>query len=441
MVSTFTKLAPLVIVLFASSSSNAYADSLSFGAVLTDALTSSFDLKISAAETNIKRAELSSIRADRMPQLRASYSTEFLRGLDGNAQQNPTPIVVGNTILPGSASRIQNLVSLNFNHTIIDGGVRKYQCRAARYNVDASRTQQQVALRDTKLRVVDAYVDALIAYDQLKERRAELALLRRAYEVKRRFFDAGKISKVELGERAILVQSAEDAVQQAKLEYTERLSRVGQLTRKAYQSDNTDLLNLDPWVGAVKIDEPLISNSPELKAADLSIKAAKAELSAIKRQRFLQVGLYGGLVFYGSDATNWFKSGGSLGPRQVNGGLNANLSLFDGFKNRAECRKKLCEITKLTAQRDKREWELRSEYQRLSATAAVYGVELQTKAKLLKEGAEQVSMVKRLTDSQIQEPQAYFDEQIAQLQKALAEEKTKVLRSAAVMKMQILAEG
>jgi outer membrane protein TolC len=442
MASSFAKLSLILgSCCYASIFCSASAKSVCIEDALADALSASFDLRISAADTNIKRAELSSKSAELLPQVRATYSSEFLRGLDGNNNQAAAPVVVGNTILPGNTARTQNVISLNFNHSLYDSGAKRMECRAARLNVEATRTQQQVALRDLKLRLVDAYVEALLVSIHMNEREEELLLQRQAYEVQQRLFKAGKISRVVLGERAISVQSADDALQQAKQEYGERLARLGQITRKSYSADETDLVGFESLPSQVPGEAPDMAASAEIRAAQLAIRSAEAELSAIKRQRFLQVGCYGGLVFYGASETNWFKSSAALGPRQVNVGVNASLPIFDGFKTRAECKKKEFEIARLKLQRDKREWELKSEYERLSGAANDYKVEMHTKARLLREGAEQVSMIKRLADSRFEEPQAYFDEQIAQLQKRLGEERTKVLRAAALMKMQIMSES
>lgn len=434
---------------------HANSETLTLESALSDAVSSSFDLRIAAAETNIRRASLKSERADLMPQLRAAYSSEHLSSFNTNQQQSntgsgtgrnntsnaPTPVaVVGNTILAGN-TRSQNVVSLNATQTLFDAGTKFQTIKAARLRIDSARIQQRAIIQDLKVSVVKAYAEALVSYLTLREHLDELRVYRDYYRIKKRFFDAEKISRVEVGEAAIQVQTAEDAVEQSRQDFIDTTAALVKLTHRQYDVNELRVAPIMVYDVPPLEKSALLARAPSVLAAEKEIRAARADLSAIKRQRYPQVGLYSGFVFYGADQNNWFASIGKMGPRQFNLGVNASFPIFDGWKTRAECMKKHFEIQKLEAMRDKKIAELSGEFDRLSATSDQYNVELKTKAKLVKDGEAQLSMVKRLSDSLVRDRSTVYHEQIAQLQKNLSEERTKHLRAAALVTMQILAEG
>jgi outer membrane protein TolC len=116
------------------------------------------------------------------------------------------------------------------------------------------------------------------------------------------------------------------------------------------------------------------------------------------------------------------------------------LPIFDGGKTRVAMDEKKLEIARLLTERDKRLWDLRSDFEKSATAANLYSVELNTKAELVSSSKNQLTMVMRLTESQVMEKTKAITEQIDLAKRQFAEDITRTKSLAAAKRLRIYSE-
>jgi len=417
-----------------------FSQSISFAQVQQQALHKSYDLASARIENKMSRNKIREAAVPYFPVLTGSVNSEYIGGLGNqNTLQSQQAVVVGNTILPGN-TRFQNAISLNANYTALDFGARSNTMKAARHHAISSNLQEKIRERDLRLDVLGAFTQALLTYKELVSKQNEEKLQAQLYEIKSRYWDAGKISRIELGEQAIILKNCEKELAELKQRLSDDLNRLSSFTHDTYNVATARLDDLEetPIKGAFHVMS--LNTLPDFKAFDHLIKEKQAEVKALKAQRFPQLVTYGSFVLYGSNQNNWISSIGNLSARQITAGIGLQLPIFDGFKNRVAVEGKKLEIEQLQVQRDKRLWEVRKDFEKSANAVSLYGVELNTKAELVSNSKDQLTMTIRLTESQVQEKAKAITEQIDLIGRQLDEEKTRVQKLAASLKLKIYAE-
>lgn len=152
-------LAVLLLLLF-----RAEAQTLTYEDVLQSAIDQSYDLKIAKVDIGISKADVLAARSAYYPVIRGRINIERLKSL----QDTQTPVTtIGDMVLP-AGTRFQNSMSLSMTHTVTDFGVRRRKLDMAKKDVLAKATVYDQALRDLKLKVIEAYAKALVSYKSLQ---------------------------------------------------------------------------------------------------------------------------------------------------------------------------------------------------------------------------------------------------------------------------------
>lgn len=416
------------------------AEPLTYESLSTRAQTNSYDLLIGRIDTSASRNKVREARIAYLPTVTANLNTEYVGGFgNANNPQNANPVVVGSVILPGN-TRFQNASSLNLSYTALDFGNRSNQLSAAKKHVQGLIYQQKSDIRDLKLSMLDAYLDALLTYKEINSKQEQLKLQTQLYELNMRLWHAGKISRIELGEQAISKSNTERELQELRRRMGELLNKLSSFTHDHYNVDNVELADFEPVnssLGAPFFPNPSL---PDFKAYEMLIQEKQAEIRAIRAQRYPQISVFGSFVLYGSNKSSWFGSLGDLSARQFYGGIATTVPIFDAFKTRVAVDGKKLEIQRLEAQRDKRIWDLRKDYDKAATAASLYKVEMKTSAQLLTHSEEQLSMVIRLTENQVLAKSRAVSEQIDLLSRKLHAEKLNLQRIAAAKRLKIYLE-
>lgn len=412
---------------------------LSFASVCDRALEHSYDLALSAIDTRLARNKVHEAMVPFLPTLNGCFNTEYVGSLEKqNTLQNQQAVVVGNSILPGN-TRFQQAATLNTNYTVADFGVRWNQLKAAKQHARSTELQQNVHARDLRLEVLDAYTQALLTFKQVKSKERQIQLASKLYEVNTRLWHAGKISRIELGEQAIGLKNAETELSELRQTLGENLNKLTSYTQEPYYVPSVILTDID--CEPAPSSQPFIpSNTPDFKAYELLIKEKSSELRSLRAQRYPQVVAFTNFVMYGSNGNDLVASVGALRPRAMYFGIGLQMPIFDGFKTRVAVEGKKLEMARLATERDKRLWELHSDYQKSATAASLYSVELSTRAELVSNSQEQLGMVIRMTESQVMERSKALAEQIDLVKRQLEEDTTRTKRLAAVKRLRIYSE-
>ncbi len=195
--------------------------------------------------------------------------------------------------------------------------------------------------------------------------------------------------------------------------------------------DSDQVLRIEPFVAA---------NVPDFKAYGLLIKEKQSELRAIHAQRYPQLTAFSNFVLYGANKSDFFNSWSNVRARAGYFGIGMQLPIFDAGKASVAMNEKILQIKHLEVERDKKLWELRSDYQKSATAANLYKVELSTKAELVSSSKEQLTMVVRLTESQVAEKTKAIVEQVDLVKRQLDEDATRTKSLAAAKRLRIYSE-
>jgi len=436
---TFGRLAFTIVLSLTGCVTQASAETISFGTASAKAIQKSYDLILGAIDSGIAKNKVREAKVAYKPTLNTSVNTEYVAGIGPQGStQNQQAVVVGNTILPGN-TRFQNAISLNGNYTINDFGNRANTLKAAKFHALSSDIQLKIAARDLKLDVLDAYIQALLTYKQAKSLEQQLALQSQLYEMKTKLWHAGKISRIDLGEQAIALKNTETELQAMRQTLGDNLNKLSSFTQEPYYVPSVIMEDLD-CEPAVKFERFVPAATPDFQAYGLLIKEKQAEMRAINAQRYPQLVAFTNFVLYGSNKNEYFTGWSNIRARAGYFGIGMQLPVYDGGKTKVALDGKKLEIARLVAERDKKLWGLRSDYQKAATAANLYGVELDTKAELVSTSKDQLGMVVRLTASQVMEKTKAISEQIELAKHQLNEDSTRMKHLAAAKRLMIYSE-
>jgi outer membrane protein TolC len=416
----------------------AIAEKIDYQSVVDAAIVNSFDLKLTKIDVRLGDNEVLRGYSAFLPTMQAQANIEYLKDMT-NGQ---TPVaVVGTTVIPNS-TRFQNALYVGANYTMFDFGARNRLLAAAKKHRDSVRSSLAQYRRNLILDVIDQYADALSTYLALRGKLRIVDIDRELFQMKKRLFIAGRINKVEVSEAAVELARAFAEVHDLKQRLANGLRALSVHTHKDYDVEQIEVSSFSDN-DLIALEKPilLVENSPEYKMYKQSIESKRQELSALKRQRLPQFGAYSNFYMYGFNQNVWYKSFQDFRGRTLSFGISASMPIFDGFKNRLDCRQKQLEITRLEIERDKKLWELQQQHSQLRTAVGVYEKVLDSKHGLVSQGAEKVVMAKRLGDNDLIEKTDYLQHQSKLIEDELDLQRTKVQQTASQKKLKVLSEG
>lgn len=404
--------------------------------VMQKALDISYDLRIAQVDVQINRTGIKAARADYYPELHVNANMEYLKGLQ--SVYNPVT-AVGNTVLP-TGTRFQNSVGMSLHQNLIDFGSRKRKVEMAVQDTTAKTSVYFQSLRDLRLKVIDLYTDALLAYKSLKANESLLQLARKDYQLKKKLSKAGTVSPVDVADEAIQVAQALDNIQYYKAQLNLKLEKLGFYTQETYDSETLDIQDLrdEPRIERVHF---LPHQTPEAHMYDALLAQKQSEIEYLKRQYLPQVALYSYYSLYGSDQGRWAKALGNLSQRTVSMGLSINLPIFGGFKNQAAIEKAKLEKEKIRLQKASVIAQLKHQAKIYNSQIEDYSIQLQTKATILNKTQDKLTMVSRLSEQQVVDQSRAIKEHMERIKKQIEVEMSLIQGLAALKKLRILSGG
>lgn len=430
----FFKACSIVVFLGLFSYRSASAEVLTLNRALEQAVESSYDYKIAKVTTAISREDIQIAKADYLPQIKGYMNLERLKSLDD--QQQGGTAVVGNNVL-ASGSRYQNAGGLQLSQTLWDFGQRSFKVRIAKSDVASRELQAEQLVRDLKLKVIEAYTDALITYQAWHTKQLIVPLYKELFKMDERLHEAGYLSKLQLSEDAIALARALDEEQSLSNQLQEHLQTLSQLTQMSYPQD-VELGELD-----VETENNVLPNwnaekSLEAKTYELEIDKKKKEVSLLKRQYLPQLSAYSNYNLYGSSLQGVGPAVQNLQSRSLSMGLNMNVPIFDGFRLQGQIDKARLEVERLRLEREKKLFELskKEEHYRLQSASAEQL--LITKKGWVDQVQDKLVMLQRLSEEQVVDKTKLVKETIQQIESDFEQYKLEVQKAAAAKKLEIL---
>ncbi len=426
----------LLLSLLALSTGPANAAVLTLEQVLARAVAASHDVRLSEVDVKLNKNDVLRKRTDYLPNIVAHMNTEYRRDLTNDQTQ---VAVVNNTIIPNT-TRYQTSINFATSWNVIDFGARSKAVLAAKEHLAASKHATTLRQRDVKIATIDAYSECLLAFKNVANKAKILDYRREVYACKVRLFEAGSIPKLDVSEAALASSDAVTALVHAKYDYVEKLKELSEFTHDIYDTNATEVADFDA-VPAAPLDTIALRSTPDYKFFDKEIASKRAELKALERQRYPQIGCYSNFYLYGFNQYRFFQTYKDLRPVTISFGISVNAPIFDQLKNYSERQRKRLEIERLEVERDKKLWELEQNYQQTSQIAKMHKIDADNKQEALVQQSVKAQILGRLAQRRLVEKSEEIVEKIEIAEQELELQKSQVQLQAHVRKLKTLAEG
>ncbi len=386
---------------------------------LNKAINNSFDLKMSAVDIGISKAQLKAVRADRYPTLSMQFNTEYNKDLaDGRGYY----AYAGNTMIT-PYTQFRDMMYLTLSYNLFDFGIQGKKVHIAKQELSQKELSYNLQLKDLKLKILELYSKAQ-QYNNIVNMKTEvLSLYNNMFQNKERMFKAGINDKLSVMDEAVKIAKTQNEIENSKLELKNTLQDLSYYTKIEYNDtgslrfgniddspvkENYAEVNYDDFI-KTGIEENIYSFSfdpyltEEAQYYDLEIEKKKSELSILKRQLLPSFKFYVGYSLYGQNPNNYWSSIQDVGQRSFLVGISSQYVFFDGFKNRANREKTKLEIEKLKLEKEKKLSDLENKYKKSYEEYETYNEELVINQELLATVKEKLTAVNRLNAKELVE--------------------------------------
>jgi len=384
----------LLCLLFFLCARPAFAETLNFENVLSEALQNSFDIKISQEDIQAGRAFIRETKADYYPQLTVRFGSDYI-----HAFEEQSKFASGGDVVIADESNYRHSLITSLSYNLYDFGVRKLTVENARRQVQIARLQEKQAYLDARKDVLERYSSALKLQEQIEATDSVLKRRNTIFRLAKQLRQAGTVGRELLGTAALNLAETLNQLDELKVRFQNVLVSLTFYTRKNYSADEVKLADLDQpqnLASAVNLDV-----FPEAQIYQEQIENKKAELSIAKRSMLPKLMLYGSHRMFGSDTDSFAHSLSDLSARDATLSLTFEWSLFSGFSDTAKRARLNHEINSLRYQKEKKKAELQQEVSRVTDTYETYGSIETNRLEQLGQIAEEQNDAVRLADQQI----------------------------------------
>lgn len=388
----------------------AFGTELTYKDTLNTAINNSFDLKMSALDIEISKAQLKAVRADWYPSLSMQFNTEYNKDLMNG---RGTFAYAGNTMIT-PYTQFRDMLYMTISYNLLDFGIQGKKVHIAKQEITQKEINYNMQLRDLKLRILELYSKVEQHNNAINTKSEILSLYKNMFTNKERMYKAGMNDKLSVMDEAVKIAKTQNDIENSKLELKNALEDLSYYTKNDYEISNLYVhsVNSEPEPNIVEVSSKNIIEteinktdynfsfdsylSDEAKYYDLEIDKKKSELSILKRQLLPTFRFYAGYSLYGQNPNNYYSSLQDIGQRSFVVGISSQYVFFDGFKNRANREKTKLEIEKLQVEKDKKLSELENKYQKSYKAYETYNEELDINRQLLSTVKEKLDDVGKL---------------------------------------------
>ena len=207
-----------------------YAAEISYQDTLKAALDNSFDLKMSAVDIGISKAQLKAVRADWYPTLSMQFNTEYNRDLTGG---RGTYAYAGNTMIT-PFTQFRDMLYLTLSYNLLDFGVQGKKVHIAKQELAQKEINYNLQLKDLKLKILDLYSKAQQYNNTINTKSEILSLYQNMFTNKERMFKAGIDNKLSVMDEAVKIAKTQNEIENSKRELKNTLQDLSYYTKNEY---------------------------------------------------------------------------------------------------------------------------------------------------------------------------------------------------------------
>lgn len=305
---------------------NAYSLELSYNDIVTYTLNNSTSLKYKQTEKEIETANLELLYSKLYPQLSMIYSADNYENLDKSQQT----VSVGDKLV-NSSVKYKNSLGLNLSYELYDFGAKDEQIKAQKQEIIIKQLEQCSQELKIKEEILKHYTNAINTKDEKDYLTQSRSFVKQIYEYKKRLFDSGTISLVEVSNESMRLIDFENKIDEANKEYQTNLVALSHISYNFVDPIKTSLLPLEL---KKEFQKEKISYNESYLAKQYREKLIQKQH---ERKNFLfsnlpQVGLSSNYYLYGADDEHYRASTQDIRRNSYSVGFSVRVNLFEGFK-------------------------------------------------------------------------------------------------------------
>ncbi|MBU0631661.1 TolC family protein [bacterium] len=305
--------------------SSLIADTVSLQEILNHASHNAKTLVQKQLDAKIESKNLKSAKSAYYPTLGFVYNGEYNQALDGSSLTSE--YVGGLTI--SSQTRYQSSMAFQLNYDLYNFGATSKQVSIAAAEVDIKKIDWCSEEKKLYEQILEHYASARKATVEKNYTMQMLEVRKKLYEMKKRLYDAGQYSKVDLGDEAISVIGIERDIENAQMQYKDDLIKISQLSYMQL-SDDVQLLAMDDDNKDDLTKE--YEDTAEAKVLTRRIAQKRDEISMQFRQELPSLSLYSNYYLYSTDPSEYDYTISHINKKSWNVGFAIRYNIFDGFK-------------------------------------------------------------------------------------------------------------
>jgi outer membrane protein TolC len=390
------------------------AATLSFGKVLRQALTHSWDLRIAEKEMEISRYALMEARSLYYPTLSVYFNNQYVEDFTNNGNV----IAVGDQVVQVDGSTYQNSFGTGMSCLLYDFGARDLKVDNAKEDVRIAALNRDQALLETKLNVLEAFSRCLKVFRRLKSGEEVLSRRRQIYTLTCRLRQSGNVGEMEVSDAALQLAEAVTIQESLRQSYEEFLGNLGFLTGETYSAKSTEVSSLPQALDHQRPPRP--EAMAEFRIYEKKIRKLKAEKKILQRSMLPTISLNGSYRALGSDPDSYSASLRNLEKRDASVAISVRWEIFNGFRDVARLKCLSSEVERLVLEKKRqlhdRQREMETAYQTFKQAKA-FEPERRERENLLEQRKE---TGERLAAYQISDRITFLQQEIEGLEQRLA---------------------
>lgn len=407
---------------------------IEFNDICSKAIEHSYDLQIADFNILISKQDIRGARSEYFPKLMLNAGTEYTKNYRDN--RDTTVMTIGESFI-NPYTRFQSIMGVTLSYNLFDFGVRRGNLNIAKEDVSLKELEQAQKLQDLNLNIIDTYTKILVLQKQIEINREILKLQSENCTNKQRLFEAGEISKTELNDANVKVQSIEKRINEL---YSMLSDSLGWLS--FYTGEDYDINALK--VGEIKRHDGNLTEFSDYtktiiwRMKDKELKKKELEIKVAKRQNYPKINTYGRYYIYGSDPTSYNDSLGDIRPSNFTVGASVNMLAFDGMKNRANIQRKILEYKQLQVERDKAIAEFTMKLATMRGNLLYLDKQVENNKNIIKELTDKQKSMLRLASKKLATPIDVNESKIELLEQQIELIKNSMTSCALTRALQVL---
>lgn len=395
---------------------------INFDDISKKAQAHSYDIKLADFDLLITKQGIRDARSEYFPKLMAVATTEYTKNFNDYAGSTVT--TVGDSFI-NPYTRFQTLFGITLSYNLFDFGIRRNNLDIAKEDADIKELMIKSQFQDLDLTVIDTYCRLLVTKKQIALNEEVLKLAQKNLEMKERLFEAKELSKTELNDQKVLVQSVMQNISELNSIASESLNWLSFYTGEDYDYNAIEVSDFK------KTDFDPMKNYDYTKSVtwqiqEKELKKRELALRIAKKNYLPKVNAYGRYYVYGSNYSSYNDALEDISPSNFTVGGSITMPVFDGFKTSAAVQRASLDLQRQMIERDKAIAELMNKLSIMRTNLFYLEKQADENEEALAQLKDKEKSLKRLLDKKVISPIELNEAKIELLKQQIEYEKNAV---------------